>query len=133
MDSTQDYRELINKARQGDQECLKRLCEAATSYLRAYVCRLTLRYEIAQDVAQEAVVEMVKFLEQLENVDKFWPWLRKIADNKLYHRQRQEQRNKTVSIGEGLSSKLHSPGDEGFAHLVSDERSNKLLWSRWRR
>jgi len=121
MDSTQDYRELVNKARQGDQECLRRLCEAATSYLRAYVYRLTLRDDVTQDIAQEAVVEMVKFLEQLENADKFRPWLRKIADNKLYHRQKQERRDKKVPIPDGLCSKLESPGDEGLAHLVSDE------------
>lgn len=64
---------------------------------------------------------MVRFLEQLESADKFWPWLRKIADNKLYHRQKQERRDKKVPISDGLSSKLESPGDEGLAHLVSDE------------
>ncbi|MHC4335158.1 MAG: RNA polymerase sigma factor [Planctomycetota bacterium] len=111
MDSTQDYRQLINKARQGDQECLKRLCEVATSYLRAYVYRLTLRHDVTQDIVQEAVVEMVKFLEKLESTEKFWPWLRTIADNKL------------------LSSRLQSPGDEGFAHLVSDELKQIVLES----
>ncbi|MHC4474974.1 MAG: RNA polymerase sigma factor [Planctomycetota bacterium] len=129
MDSTQDYRELVGKARQGDQEALKGLCEVATSYLRAYVYRLTLRHDLTQDVVQEAVIEMVKFLEQLESTDKFRPWLRKIADNKLFHRQKHEQRNKTVSISEGASAQLHSPGDEGFAHLVADEIKQIVLES----
>lgn len=129
MDSTQDYRQLINKARQGDQECLKRLCEVATSYLRAYVYRLTLRHDVTQDIVQEAVVEMVKFLEKLESAEKFWPWLRTIADNKLYHRQKHAERNKTVPLPEGLSSPLHSTGDEGFAHLVSDELKQIVLES----
>ncbi|MHC4617696.1 MAG: RNA polymerase sigma factor [Planctomycetota bacterium] len=129
MDSAQDYQQLVDKARQGDRECLKRLCEFATLYLRAYVWRLTLRHEVTQDIVQEAVVEMVKFLEQLESADKFWPWLRRIADHKLYHRQQQERRNKTVPISEGLSSKLRSPGDEGFASLVSDELRQIVLES----
>ena len=132
MDSTQDYRQLINKARQGDQEALKRLCEVATSYLRGYVYRQTLRHDVTGDIVQEAVVEMVKFLEKLESTEKFRPWLRTIADNKLYHRQKQAERNKTVPIRDGVSSRLQSPGDEGFAHLVSDELSKSSL-SRWRR
>lgn len=129
MDSTQDYRQLINKARRGDQESLKRLCEVATSYLRAYVYRLTLRHDVTGDIVQEAVVEMVKFLEKLESTEKFWPWLRTIADNKLYHRQKHAERNKTVPLPEGLTSQPHGTADEGFAHLVSDELKQIVLES----
>lgn len=129
MASTQDYRQLISKSRQGDQESLKQLCEVATVYLRSYVYRLTLRHDVTQDIAQEAVLEMVKFLEKLESTEKFRPWLRTIADNKLYHRQKQAERNKTVPLSPGLSSQLHGTGDEGLAHLVSDELRQIVLES----
>lgn len=78
-----NYIELVEQAQLGDEQSLNRLAELARERLRVYVYRLTLSDDLTQDVLQESMLEMFKFLDKLEKADRFWPWLRRIAANKI--------------------------------------------------
>ena len=99
MEDNTDYIELVKRAQVGDKECLNRLVEAFRGRLYTYVYRLVIDHEQAQDVVQEAMLEMFKFLNKLEKAEKFWPWLRAIATNKVHHQLSKEQHHKTISEG----------------------------------
>ena len=91
MGSNQKYIELAKQARAGDKEAMNRLAETVREPLRIYVSRLTLDYDLAQDIVQETLLEMFRFLDKLEKIDRFWPWLLRIATSKVkdhYGRQR---------------------------------------------
>jgi RNA polymerase sigma-70 factor (ECF subfamily) len=83
---------LVTWARAGDRESLSRLAELAQPRLLPYLYRLTLDYELAQEICQETLVKMVEGLEGLENVDRFWPWLFRSAMGNVQHYYRDQKR-----------------------------------------
>ena len=83
MNKLQDYNELVEEAANGDKEALSRLAETVHGSLRSYVLRITLSEDIADEITQGTIVEMYKIFGQLKNKDSFWPWLCKIALNKV--------------------------------------------------
>ena len=121
MNNTTDYIELINKARLGNEKCLNRLCELASEHLRVYVYRLTLRHDLTQDIVQESVLEMTRFLNKLEKADRFWPWLRRIAVNRVYHQRKYERRHKTVTLTDSGDVAAKEQHEQGLTNLVSEE------------
>ena len=73
MDTNVNYPELISQAQLGDKQSMDRLAELAGARLRAYIYRLTLNYDLAQDLSQDTILEMLKFLNRLKGPDSFWP------------------------------------------------------------
>ena len=127
MANEDNYIELVKRAQNGDKNCLNRLTEVARERLRAYVYRLTLSDELTQDILQETMLEMFKFLDKLERADRFWPWLRKIAANKIYSHYGQQQRQKTVSVSEMEHLGNQKDHQAGLASLVSQELKQTVL------
>ena len=120
MAKSVDYAGLVEKAQHGDDESLNRLAEHARKRLYAYVFRVTMREELSQDVVQESMLEMFRFLDKLESADRFWPWLRRIALNKVYHHYSRDKARRTVSLPEGYEG-VGSDGHEGLTNLVTQE------------
>jgi RNA polymerase sigma-70 factor (ECF subfamily) len=125
MDNGRSYIELVRRAQLGDRESIGNLAELARPRLYAYVFRITLRDDIAQDIVQESILEMVRLLDKLDKADRFWPWLRSIAFGKICRHYEQNQRQKTT-----LEAKLQNGGSPkespekisaGLAKLLSDE------------
>ncbi len=121
MSDSVDYKELVEKAQHGDDESLNRLSEYVRQRLYTYVYRLTMREELSQDVVQESMLEMFRFLDKLERADRFWPWLRRIALNKVYHHYTREKARRTVSLPEEGYEGVGEEGNEGLTNLVSQE------------
>jgi RNA polymerase sigma-70 factor (ECF subfamily) len=115
-----DYRELVERSQQGDDESLNRLSEAVRERLYTYVFRLTMRDEVAQDVVQESMLEMFRFLDKLERSDRFWPWVRRIALNKIRHHYNREKARGMLSMGD-REVEAESDGADGFTSLVTQE------------
>ena len=116
-----DYIELVEKAQGGHEGSLDELAQLATDRLRTYVYRQTLDSHLAEDIVQESMIEMFRFLDKLEEADRFWPWLRKIASNKLRHHYQRQQNRRTAS-----TSKVRDEGEqfdvlEGMTEVVSQE------------
>jgi len=131
MDNGRGYIELVRRAKLGDRESIGNLAELARPRLYAYVFRITLRDDAAQDIVQESILEMVRLLDKLDNADRFWPWLRSIAFGKICRHFKENQRQQAA-----LSAKLQNGGppkegpekiSAGLAKLLSDELKQIIL------
>jgi RNA polymerase sigma-70 factor (ECF subfamily) len=98
MDNQRKYIELVTLAQKGDRESLNRLSEVGRVYLRTYVYRLTLQEDITEDIVQDTLLEMVKFIDNLKNAECFWSWLRVIAVNKMHNRNKKEGLHRAASL-----------------------------------
>jgi DNA-directed RNA polymerase specialized sigma24 family protein len=87
MEEKFDYVGLVRQAQLGDRDSINRLAEVVRGCLRTDIYRLTLDAELTQEIIQECMLEMFKVLGDLKEAERFWPWLYKIALNKirLYH------------------------------------------------
>ena len=128
MDKDEDYIELVKQARLGSRESLDTLAKLVRGRLYAYVYRNVLREHLAQDIVQESMLEMFKVLGKLERADRFWPWLRGIAFNKIRRHYMEEKNRRAVSV-----SKLQNcrpgctEGQAGLAKLVADELKEVVI------
>jgi RNA polymerase sigma-70 factor (ECF subfamily) len=120
MGDGDEYIQLVKRAQHGDEGSLNRLAELAQERLRSYVYRLTLDEDSTQDITQESILEMLKFLDKLERADRFWPWLFRIAGNNFRDERGRERLRKAAS-----SSKMRDSGaadaQQGLDDLVSRE------------
>jgi RNA polymerase sigma-70 factor (ECF subfamily) len=81
MSNNINYIELVKQAQLGCQESMSRLTKVAEKSLCAYIYRLTLNYDLTEDLLQETLLEMVKSLKNLkfERANQFWAWLYRTA------------------------------------------------------
>ena len=100
-----DLQELVEQGRLGDKESLNRLAQLAQSRLWAYVYRVTLDRDLADDLCQETLLKMVSSLPQLRDPRLFWSWLFRIATSRIQQHYRECKRKKVVQI-EGLENAL---------------------------
>lgn len=116
-----NYDELAEKAIRGDKEALPALAEAVYGSLHNYVFRITLSEDIVEDIVQETILEMYKIFGQLRKGDRFWPWLCKIALNKirLHSRTQTRQRHLLQKHAEELTARHGNL--EGLTNLINDE------------
>jgi RNA polymerase sigma-70 factor, ECF subfamily len=113
--------ELIERAQQGDKQCLEQLARQARERLRTYVYRMTQRDDLAQEIVQETLLEMCKVLGKLKNNDRFWPWLYGIAVNKLRRHYRTEQTQKRLAVSNAKRKGRYKDRQDGLENLVSEE------------
>ena len=99
MGNRESYIQLVKQAQSGDEESMNRLAEVVREPLCIYVHRLTLDDALTQDILQETLLEMFKFLDKLEEANRFWPWLLRIATNNVndYHKREGRQRQASMS------------------------------------
>ena len=88
--------ELVEQAMKGDTQALPILTEAIYGSLRSYVFRITLSETLTDDIVQETILEMYKIFGQLRKSDRFWPWLCKIALNKVRSNSNTNTRRKNL-------------------------------------
>ena len=112
---------MVKKAQLGDKQCMERLTELAEKRLRIDVYRLTLQAELTQEIIQETLFEMFKVLKDLEDARRFWPWLYKIALNKVRLHHRNEQRRKTVPLSAVPDAGTPRNGQEAMAGAITQE------------
>ena len=121
-DDNKDYIELVQQAQLGNRESLDTLAGLVRGRLYAYVYRIVLQEHLAQDIVQESMLEMFKVLGKLKRSDRFWPWLRGIAFNKMRRHYMEEQHRRTMR-----TSKPEHPrrgcreSRTGVANLVAEE------------
>lgn len=113
------YIDLVQQARLGNKESWDRLAEITRARLRMYIYRLTLDNDGTEDILQETMLEMFKFLDKLERPERLWGWLLRIASNNVKdHYNRRNRRNivDLESVGRGPRER-----QEGLEELVSEE------------
>lgn len=121
MENDVDCVRLVKHARLGDKESLERLAALAAESLRENLYRMTLDDQLTHDIVQETVLEMLKILGELQEADRFWPWVYKIALNKLrLHRRTSRRRSEApISAAAGLADE--KTGRDAMSELAAKE------------
>lgn len=122
-----DYAELVKEAQLGDKDSLERLTELARERLRVDVYRLTLQQNITDDIVQESLLEMFKILSDLKEAHRFWPWLYKIALNKMRLHHRTERRRKDVTTSAGQEGQAQGDSREVMVGAIGAELKQIVL------
>jgi RNA polymerase sigma factor (sigma-70 family) len=120
MTDSNEYVDLVRQAQSGDDGSVDRLAELVREPLRSYIHRLTMDHDLTQDILQESLLAMFKFLDKLERADRFWPWMLKISTNNVREHYERRGRRRTVS----LSQVPETPGkgkQESLESLISQE------------
>ena len=146
MDEDKEYIELVEKAQLGNRESFDTLAELVRDRLYAYVYRIVLQEHLAQDIVQESMLEMLKVLGKLKRSDRFWPWLRGIAFNKMRRHYMEEKHRRTMRTSGPANPRPDCSDDRtGLANMVTEElkqvvvnamadlnpRYRKVLTMRW--
>jgi len=130
MDNNVNYAELVEQAQLGNHESMNRLAELVEGRLFAYIYRLTLNYDLTQDLLQETLLGMVKSLNELRDSNRFWAWLFRTALGKVQHHFR-EQRKQIAQMStlnkKRLLKRIPKDFDDGLNSLIRKELSDTIL------
>ena len=74
------------------------LAERVEARLLTYIHRLTLNFDLSQDICQQTLGKMVKSLDTLEHIDRFWSWLLRHAMGEVQHYFRDQQRKHRAEV-----------------------------------
>ncbi len=122
--------ELVKKAQLGCQESMRELAELAEGRVRAYLYRVTLNNDLAEDLLQETMLQMVKSLKDLVKPQSFWPWLYRVAMGKAQHHFRsQAKHRKVIRLEESQLEAVcggHSEGN-GLDNAVRGELAHAIF------
>jgi len=131
MSEEEGFSELVRLAQGGDRQSLDRLAEAAGRRLYAYIYRLTLNHDLAQDLLQETLLKMVERIKELERPERFWAWLFRTALGVVQHYYRDRARAQAVEFSaasrERLSEYLSEDRDDGLNRAMRQELSDTIV------
>jgi RNA polymerase sigma factor (sigma-70 family) len=121
----------VRQAQLGDQGAASRLAEAARQRLYAYIYRLTLNHDLAQDLLQETLLKMVENIKNLEQPERFWCWLFRTALGTVQHYYRDLAREQAVEFSalsrQRLSDYLAEDHNDGLNHAIREEFSEAIV------
>jgi len=125
------WTELVRQAQKGRKEDINKLAREAEGRLCAYIYRVTLNYDLTQDISQEVLLQMIKSLNHLKSVESFWPWLYRIAQSKIQQHYKAKAK-KSPAYGDAfyknfLSQRAKYHQEDGLRQLLQKELSKKVV------
>jgi len=129
MDDNVNYPELVRQAQLGCRESMDSLAELAQGSLRAYIRRLALNPDLAEEILQETLLEMVKSLKKLKHAEAFWSWIYRTAMGKAQHYFRDRQKKAVqIAVDKEQLSRHGSPDhNDGLSSLIREELSEAIF------
>jgi RNA polymerase sigma-70 factor (ECF subfamily) len=120
--------ELISQAQLGNKDSLDRLVGIVWTPLKSYIYRRTLDDNLTEDIVQESILELIKMIGRLQRKDRFWPWLCKIALNKIRIYNRSERRKKAALMSKARRDQRPKKyQEENVAELVNEEIKQSII------
>ncbi len=89
---------LIINAQKGDERALNQLVELWYKRIYNYVLKYCCDQDLAKEISQKTFIAMFRNVKKLKDIDRFKPWLYRIATNYCHEEGRKKKRNKTVSM-----------------------------------
>lgn len=131
MDENIGIAQLVRQAQFGNQQSMSELAQLVEGRLFAYIYRLTLNYDLAQDLLQETLLNMVESLKDLKRAEQFWPWLFRTAMGEVQHYFRDRRKKLMVQISDFSKNRLseYSSKDfnDGLNYLMRRELSETVF------
>jgi len=82
-EDNENIQQLLSEARSGNRASMGRLAGSVRERLYPFVFRTTFDHDLTEDVLQETLLTMVGQVACLREKRKFWPWVFRIAWNKI--------------------------------------------------
>ncbi|MDF0726853.1 RNA polymerase sigma factor SigY [Cytobacillus sp. S13-E01] len=101
-----DEKDLIRNAKRGDSLAFAMLFEKHYSFLVKYLIKVTMKPEIAEDLAQETMVKCIEKIKLYNGTSKFSSWLITIATNLYLDDHRKKKREHNWQVDEQAIRKL---------------------------
>ncbi len=92
--------QFLSEARSGDRAGMGRLAELVWERVYPFVLRTTLDRHATEDIIQDTLLTMLRRIHSLRDNRRFWPWIYRIAWNKIQdcHRDRKLQSACTTAL-----------------------------------
>lgn len=130
-DENVGFAQLIGQAQLGNQQSMSELAQRVEGRLFAYIYRLTLNHDLAQDLLQETLLKMVESLKELERIDRFWGWLFRTAMGEVQHYFRERKQKHTVNISDFSRERLieytSQDYNDGLSFVMRTELSEAIF------
>ena len=118
----ENERELVARAKRGDQEAFGALVEANQGRIYNLTLRMTGSPEDALDLSQEAFLNAWRGLDKFQGARTFSTWLYRLASNVCIDFLRREKRRKDISMTVSLDDEEEERQAELPDHRHSPER-----------
>ncbi len=122
-----DVRQLTLGIARGDDEAFNRFYEDYADRLHRYLLVLTKGADdLVQDIFQETMLRVVRYMKPFERADVFWHWLTRLARTALIDLMRKSRRHRTAYA---LPAEELMPAvpDEGHANALLLKRLDEAL------
>ena len=121
-----DLELLVCQARAGDTSAFDLLAEHYRPYLRAIAFVRTSRFDDAEDLAQQILLQVWRALPTLAEPSAFAMWLRRIAGNALYSWSRTKARKAPAAPLESVDDSRAPLTEQPLALILAYERQTYL-------
>jgi len=120
---------LVKQAQCGDSEAMSQLSQQVAERVLPYIQGLTLNYDLAQDILQETLLELVKSLDRVKSPESFWCWIYRQALGKVQHhfRDRSRQRSIVLRVASGILGQSTDESLTGLNYVMRMELSEIVL------
>ena len=120
---------LVEQAQCGDSEAMSQLSQQVAERVLPYIQGLTLNYDLAQDILQETLLELVKSLDRVKSPESFWCWIYRQALGKVQHhfRDRSRQRSIVLRVASGILGQSTDESLTGLNYVMRMELSEIVL------
>lgn len=99
-------RELVERARTGDEEAFRELVESSHRQVYALALRYTNHHADADEIAQEAFLRAYRGLGRFRGDASFGTWIFRITVNCCYSHSRQRREPAEANLAEGADSNI---------------------------
>jgi RNA polymerase sigma-70 factor (ECF subfamily) len=119
--------ELLSEARLGSRRSMGLLADIVRERLYPFVFRTTLDHDLTEDVLQETLLTMVRQIDRLREERKFWPWVFRIAYNKLQDNLRSRRNHGSARAHVSRASCPRSEGETPSTRSYEARAGNSSL------
>ncbi len=120
---------LVKQAQCGNSEAMSQLSQQVADRVLPYIRGLTLNYDLAEDILQETLLELVKSLDRVKSPESFWCWVYRLVLGKVQHhfRDRSRQRSITLRVANSILSQTTDESLTGLNYVMRMELSEIVL------
>ncbi len=129
IENETDFIGLVSKAKCGNTEAMSQLSQQVADRVLPYIQGLTLNHDLAQDILQETLLEMIRSLSKVETPENFWCWVYRQALGKTQHHFRDRNRQKSIilRVAKGLLGQSKDESLAGLTYVTRVELSEAVL------
>jgi RNA polymerase sigma-70 factor (ECF subfamily) len=128
MERHNNHLDLVRQAQIGNRQSIESLTNLVRPKVFTYIYRITLEQDLAEDLCQQVLLEMLKSLKRLkfDHENQFWAWLFRTAQGKVQQHYRKQHKKKVMLMSatkEHLSQRAQEQKNDGLSELIRKELS----------